>query len=906
MANADTSRRARLFRWLIAQSALAIVLSAAGCQFPAIDQSGQRIFSGGTTPLAHHDHGLFHHRGPAPAAGPVIVAPPAAVTPVVPAPAVAAPTCNPPVVVGPVQPAPQPLVAVPAVPVIPIQPVACGPQGNIQQTPLPPKIQVSGPVCPDANCPPAGPVLQVTPSRLVAPVNTEVLLAAGITDGRGYYVLRQPLEWMLAPDGVGHVMAVGKESHKGVSYALRHSPQKVDTDYVRAHTSTIEQTIDRGTPNPNDDVLLQKGQSFITVTSPTEGTSHVTVWAPKEHNWDRRQATATIHWVDARWQFPPCASGRAGQKQVLQTVVTRSDGAPVSGWIVRYEVVEGPEAVLTARGDRVAEVRTDGAGRATVDLLPRSLEPGITTVAIQVIRPAARGDLPQMVVGQGQTCVSWSTPGLAVTAIGPSTVAADGAVNYRVEVTNNGDLPTRGVVLSYTPPTGVTLLNSTPAAQAFGQRFQWTIGDLPGRTTVPIEVNCRAAVAADIRSCFRAESADGLSAEGCATTRVFANALSVRMTGPEAVEVGREAQFLVDITNTGSTTLTGLVATDTFDPGLSHVGGEPSPLRKAIVQPLAPGDTAKIALSFIVTQPGRHTHRLDVTAEGGHAAGARAVVTGTPAASAPPPVTPARLDVRVTGPRTQRAGEIAEYIVEVTNRGASAATNVTIDVLYGINLKLEAASGQFDEQPERRTMTWRVPQIAAGATVRKQFNCLCLNADDVPATVRITVASDQTRTAPQAAEARTTITPGATRPPVDPTRDPTGRAPVEPPAAGDLKVTIRELADPIVVGGKTTYIVEILNDRQVSDRDVTLKLEIPEGMQFATNRGPTEIVGVSRDGRTVEMKPVAEIRAGEALAAYQVEVSGQRPGKYKVRATVTSVRTPVGVSVEAETTVNAP
>ncbi len=905
MATAGTFRLSRLVRWLIVVSALAIVLASAGCQFPAIDPSGQRIFSGGSTPLAHHDHGLFHHRGPAPAAGPVIVAPPATAAPAAVAPA---PSC-PPVVVGPVvQPAPQPLVAVPAVPVIPIQPVACGPPGNIQQTPLPPKIQVSGPACPGgATSPPAGPVLQVTPSRLVAPVNTEVLLAAGITDGRGYYVLRQPLEWMLAPDGVGHVMAVGKESPKGLSYALRHSPQKVDTDYVRAHTSSIEQTIDRGTPNPSDDVLLQRGQSFITVTSPTEGTSHVTVWAPKEHNWDRRQTSATIHWVDARWQFPPCTSGRAGQKQVLETVITRSDGAPVSGWIVRYEVVEGPEAVLTARGDRVAEVRTDGSGRATVELLPRTLQPGITTVAIQVIRPASgRGELPQMVVGQGQTCVSWSTPGLAVTAIGPSTVAADGAVNYRVEVTNNGDLPTRGVTLSFTPPAGVTLLNSTPAAQAFGQRFQWTIGDLPARTTFPIEVNCRAAVAADIRSCFRAESADGLSAEGCATTRVFANALSVRMTGPEAVEVGGEAQFLVDITNTGSTALTGLVATDTFGPGLSHVGGEPSPVRKAIVQPLAPGETAKIALSFIVTQPGPHTHRLDVTADGGHAAGARAVVTGTAAASPPPPVTPAKLDVRVTGPRAQRAGQTAEYFVEVANRGASAATNVTIEVQYGINLKLEAASGQFDEQPERRTMTWRVPQIAAGATIRKQFNCLCLNPDERGASVTVTATSDQTRLAPVSSQATTIITPGATQPPVDPTRDPTGRAPVEPPAAGDLKISIRELADPIMVGGKTTYIVEILNDRQVSDRDVTLKLAIPDGMLFATSRGPTEIVGVSQDGRTVEMKPVAEIRAGEALAAYQVEVTGARPGKYKVRATVTSVRTPAGVSVEAETTVNAP
>jgi uncharacterized repeat protein (TIGR01451 family) len=736
-----------------------------------------------------------------------------------------------------------------------------------------------------------------------------VLLAAGITDGHGYYVLRQPLEWMLAPDGVGHVMAVGKESHKGLSYVLRHSPQKVDTDYVRAHTSSIEQTIDRGTHDPTDDVLLQKGQSFITVTSPTEGTSHITVWAPKEHNWDRRQTTATIHWVDARWQFPPLSQGRAGQKQALQTVITRSDGAPVVGWWVQYDVVDGPEAVLGPRGESSIRVRTDGAGRAVVDLIPRSLQPGITTVRIQIIRPAvAGGELPEMTVGQGQTAVSWSTPGLAVTAVGPSTVAADGAVSYRVDVTNNGDLPTPGVTLSYTPPTGVTFLNSTPAAQPFGQRYQWTIGDLPARTAVTVEVNCRAAVAADIRSCFRAESADRITAEGCATTRVFANALSVRMTGPEAIEVGREARFLVDITNTGSTTITGLVATDTFGPGLSHVGGEPSPVRKAIAQPLGPGETAKIALAFIVTQPGRHTHRLDVTADGNHAAGARAVVTGIPAAAPPSPVTPAKLDVKITGPRTQRAGQIAEYFVEVTNNGASAATNVAIEVQYGINLQLKAASGTFDEEPERRTMRWRVPQIAAGAASRKQLNCLCLNADDVPATVRVTVTSDQTRMTPQAAEARTTITPAA-QPPVDPGPGRTGQPPVEPPAAGDLKVTMRDQADPIMVGEKTTYVVEILNDRRVSDRDVTLKLELPDGMQFtreSRTRGPTGVASVSADGRTIEMTPVAELRAGEAPGAYQIEVAGARPGKYKVKATVSSLRTPTGASVEAETTVNVP
>jgi uncharacterized repeat protein (TIGR01451 family) len=151
--------------------------------------------------------------------------------------------------------------------------------------------------------------------------------------------------------------------------------------------------------------------------------------------------------------------------------------------------MEGP-APPSARGERATLVRTDAAGLATAELLPRSTEPGITTIGIQVIRPSSdRNDVAEMVVGQGITSVSWSAPGLSVRAVGPSLVASDGAVSYRVEVTNSGDLPTRGVTLSYTPPTGVSVLNSTPAGQQFGQRYEWRLGDLPARTTTAIELN---------------------------------------------------------------------------------------------------------------------------------------------------------------------------------------------------------------------------------------------------------------------------------------------------------------------------------------------------------------------------------------------------------------------------------
>ncbi|MEX2174565.1 MAG: hypothetical protein WD872_09395 [Pirellulaceae bacterium] len=860
-----------------ARSLAALSLLLAGCQFPAIDPTGQQIFSGNSTSIAHHDllGGLLHHQREPAAAAASLCAPPQ------------------PVAVGPI-------VAIPVnpLPVVPFQPVACTAPGAIRQTPLPPPLQITRPAC-ASDAIAAGPILRVTPARIVAPIHTEVVLAAGMTDGQGYYVMRQPIEWMLAQDGVGQVMAVGKESPLNISHLLRHSPQKVATDYVRAHTSTIAQTLDRGTPGRADDVYLEKGQSWITVSSPTEGTSHVTVWAPQEQTWERRQATATIYWVDAVWQFPPPAAARAGEKQVLTTVVNRSGGAPVAGWIVRYEVLEGPAAVFSARGDTALEVRTDAAGRATVELLPRAMQPGITTVGIQVIRPATgRGDLPQMVVGQGQTAVSWSTPGLAVTAVGPSTVAADGAVSYRVEVTNNGDLPTPGVKLSYTPPAGVTVLNSTPAAQAFGQRFEWRIGDLPARTTSVVELNCRAAVAADIRSCFRAASSDRLSAEGCATTRVFANALSVKMTGPEAVEVGSEAKFLIDITNTGAGTLTNIVASDTFDPGLTHAQGEPSPLRRALDQSLAPGETYRMAISLVVTQPGRHSHRLDVTADGGQTAGARAVVTGTAAA---PIATPPQLSVRVTGPRTQRAGDVGQFFVEVANAGSSPATGVQIDVRYGISLDLVEATRGHQDDPQRRSTRWSIAELAGGETIRRQLNLRGLNADESGAFVSASVVSDQTRVAPVSDVTQTILTPGVARPPVPPT---TTRPPADPPVAGRLKVTIGDLFDPIMLGGKTTYIVTITNESTAADQEVMLSLQLADGLEFIRATGPTGVAASLPNG--IELAPIAEIRPGETLAPYRIEVSGLKAGTHAAQVQVTSSRLPTGATAQTDTTVNMP
>jgi uncharacterized repeat protein (TIGR01451 family) len=646
-------------------------------------------------------------------------------------------------------------------------------------------------------------------------------------------------------------------------------------------------------------VYLQKGQSWISITSPTEGQTSVVVWTPKEQNWDRRKATATIYWVDAAWKLPPNATVRAGQPQPLMTVLSRASGEPIAGWIVRYEVIDGPPASF-GRGAPYVEVRTDVRGVAVADLAPASMEPGITTIRVQIIRPGIRPGDSQMIVGQGTVGVQWTTPGLSVRALGSSAALADGAIGYRVEVTNNGDLMTHNVALSFTPPTGVTVLNSTPIHQTFGQRLEWRIGDLPPGTTSVVEVNCRAAVAGSVRSNFLATSAEVPRTEQGVQTEVRTNALVVKMVGPEAAEVGREAKFLIDVTNNGPTAVTNVTATDTFEPGLSHTGGERSPLVRPIPI-IQPGQTERFAISFVVAQPGRHCHRLDVTADGGHAAGARACVTGTAAV-----VTPPQLSVRVSGPPSNRTGEVAPYSVEIKNNGTAPATNVVLTINWGANLQLTEATSGHDDNISQLMTRWRIAQLATGETQTRRLNFVCRAPDPQGAIVRATVASDQTSAVMN--QAATMISSGVAGP-----QPPQSAAPIQPDAArspegagaANLGLTASATANPIPAGAVTTLVIGITNERSVSDRDVSLSVQaLDDGVTLrVSGTSPTPVATAS--ATAIDFAPIREMRPGEQLVTpYRLEARGMKPGTHKVRVSATSALNSAGASTDVDVVVN--
>ena len=910
--------------------AAAVLCAVGGCAIPAFDRNGERIFSGSTTQLASVKDCplLAHHQPPAPVpTGPPVAGP---IGPVV-GPMTGCGPPAPPLVVAPPPP--------PAIIAVPMTPAACAAAPvpvpkpcQVQPTPLP--VQQCAAPLPADSCD-SGPQLKLTPNRVVAPIGSEVVLSAGICGKDGYLVMRQPIEWMLAQDGAGQIVAVGQESPHHASYFLRNSPQKVTPQYALAHTSTISQCIDRGTKDPSDDIQLLKGQSWISVTSPKEGASYVTVWTPKEHNFERRRAQATIYWVDAIWSFPPCSVATIGTRtgHRLVTTVKRSGGDPVAGWVVRYEVLDGPEAILgsvngmnggNVGNARQADVRTDIKGVAVADLIPRTNQAGITTVRVQIVRPAS-GDIPEMIVGQGTTSVSWSAPGLSVNAVGPTTIPGDGLLSYEVSVHNTGDQATQGVVLKFTPPSNVSVLNSSPSAEMYGNRLEWRIGDLQARGRATVKVNCRAAVDGDLRSTFMAVTSDGnLKAEGTAATRVFRQALAVRMNGPDSVEVGKRATFQIEITNTGSEVLRNVTLTDRFPQELVHAEGQASPIVKTIGD-LQPGQKINSpGVTFIVTRPGQHSHRLDVTADGNQSATARGVVTGIQSQ-----IQPARLQLRLSQPQQVKVGETGELIAEVTNVGGSLARNAKLSISYSPNFAADRATPGHQVDEGRRTLTWTIDQLAAGAVQSRQLNLRGVAADD-RAFAQITLTPENGQ--PETRQVNITIIGGGRATPVPmpapvPMPMPMGEGPAQVPQpmqprvdiprqqskettlpAGNLEVSLSQSANPIPQGGTTRYLVRIKNDASGADENLQITLLLPEGLKFKRLvTGEQKIYQLQDAGMgTVTLTPIALVRAREDLPLLQIEVEGAKPGMHTFQVELRSKRNTKPITRERTTTVNMP
>ncbi|MGQ9576720.1 MAG: hypothetical protein ACUVUC_15540 [Thermoguttaceae bacterium] len=767
--------------------------------------------------------------------------------------------------------------------------------------------------------------LLLTPRSSVAPVGSEVVLLAAVRGPDNYLRTNERVEWSISAGSVGQFVDLDRGTYWDLMLGDFTCPRKISSTLAVGSTSRRHLRLTRGTPDPSDDVLVARGQTWITVSSPVEGTTYVTAYARRVYGWERHKQTAAVHWVDAQWRLPAPAITAAGTRQVLTTTVSRlSDQSGCAGWRVRYTISGGPPAGFAPSGAQTVEVETDSAGQASVEILQQQPVAGTSRVDIQVIRPMPphAGAATGLVLGTGSTLVSWSGPGMTLRKRGPLAGTPGAALTYRLEVSNPGDLPAEGVVLADQIPEGASYLTSDPPGQLTDRSVVWQLGRLAPGASRTVEISIRAERAGTLRSCAEATTADGLRARDCLSTTISPTGaagippislptppigapgveappagLEVRLVGPDQVRVGQNARFVIVLTNRGQTAASGLALYLVFDPGLVHQQAKlRNELRRLLPGVLAPGESAQVEVEFFVAKAGQLCQTVEATGSGGLRATARKCVTAVEgpapgaAAAIPGPPTPSadRIVLKLTSDvASATVGQTVKFIIDLTNKDPKPLTNVKLGTSLDPALVPQVASKGF--QKDALGLWWTLPALPPGQMHRFEIHCKCAKAA-LEACLRVQVSSQEGAQAQQSVCVAIREPGAGLFPPA---------APSGPPP---LDLTLRTYHEPVSLGRELTYLVSVANRGQTDQTQVTVTVELPPELI------PVPVGTVGPAGRTIQrqlvaFEPVSRLAPGGALE-YRVRAQARKPGKVRVVAAVTSQSLREPNTAELWTTIN--
>lgn len=700
--------------------------------------------------------------------------------------------------------------------------------------------------------------IEVRPIESTNPVQTQHVIVATVYDADGKPRRHRRVEWML--EGVGNIVEVDESGiFPGRGY-------KVDNRYAVSYTDYGEHKITRGNGNPNDDFIIRPGQTWCVITSAVEGDSHVTVYAPGISNWDKHKVFVTKHWVDAEWVMPPPAVNRVGTEHTFTTNIFRhTDKQPLANYRVRYRILDGPPAVFVPSRTQEAVAVSDLSGNANATLAQVAPAPGINRIGIEIIRPPdpCSPSGAGIVIGRGETTKEWIAPQVALTKTGPATASLNQEIPYTIVVSNTGRVEVQAMTVRDPVPEGLQYVRSEPPATLEGNILAWTLGGLNPGQAHTLQVVFRGLRVGQVTNTATVATVEGQRAENSAVTQITAPKLDVAKTGPADGLVGVPITYQITVTNSGSGAATNVVLSDTFDQALEHEQRtNPVELRLGT---LSPGESKTIPLSLMPRQAGRLVNRVRATADGGLAAQAEHTVS----------VRQAQLSIAKTGPSARYVDRPATWDIRVSNPGDVPLANVVVRDQLPPELTFTSATegGQFADGQ----VVWNIGTLQPREQKLVQLTTKC--AQMTPRALNVAVAT------------------------ADPGIRVQAEAGLEIRGLPAFRLEVVDVDDPIEVGARSTYKIEVHNQGTLPGNQVQIVAKVPKEMRILKADGPTKPI---IQGQVVTFPPVDSLQPKQSLT-YSVEVEALAPGDVRFTAELYSLTLGKDPVIEQEsTTIYAP
>lgn len=286
-------------------------------------------------------------------------------------------------------------------------------------------------------------------------------------------------------------------------------------------------------------------------------------------------------------------------------------------------------------------------------------------------------------------------PILTCEKCGPEQVCPGDAVNYSITVSNSGSCVAEDVVITDNLPPEVE--HSTCQ-----RTLTFKLGNLAPCDSKTINI-CTTAVKrgkATNTAVVTACNADTTSCQW--TTCICCCAVDLKKTGPKEVAIGKNADYVITVTNTGDLPLTEVVVTDYAPSATSIVTANGATVNgnQAVwrLRELKPGDQTTFNLTLTTCTPGCFTNKVNVD----NCQQCRACAEFTTRWKGRP-----ALNACITSSDNAICvGDRTSYTVTVVNQGSEADTNVNVVLRFPNEIVPTAASGDAKGVVSGQTVTF--------------------------------------------------------------------------------------------------------------------------------------------------------------------------------------------------------
>jgi hypothetical protein len=666
--------------------------------------------------------------------------------------------------------------------------------------------------------------IEVRPLRSTNPVGTQHLVIATVLDDEGTPRRKRRVEWML--EGVGSIVEVDESGY------LAGRGYKVDNRYAVSYTDMFEHTITRGNEDPTDDFLISPGQSWCIVSSPEEGISRLTVFAPEIYDWEKRKVEVEVHWANAQWQFPQPATVRAGSQHPLTTHIFRhSDRVPLPNYRVRYTVLDGPPAVLLPNQTREAIATTDQTGNATLNVGQLQLQPGVNKIGVEIIRPAdpTNPGTPPVALARYETSIDWQAPQLALNLEGPKDIVVNEEVPATLVVSNTGKVDAQRGQVRMAIPQGMSFVRSDPPPdREQGGYLYWTLASLGGGRQQNIQATFKAQNKGTFTTTAQAVTTDGLRADTSTSFRADTAQIKVRIDGLTSASVNERVPMRITVENpSGGTAHNVRLEVNSAD-GMEFETRDNLFDRTVnqTIPSIGPGDSRTFPLTALARKPGKLAAKATAKTNGGLTS------EGEWAAA----FQNAMIAIRRTGPATVALGRDAEWSIRVRNEGDVALSSVMIRERLPAELSFRGASngGQFDSRANE--VLWNLGAMPRGEEVTLRYSAVGARMTTRGVVTTIATAASNLEKSEQST--------------------------VEVLGVPALRVEAMSDFNPIEVGRRLNYTIRVTNTGTLALDSVGVIADVPKELRSLDALGPRR---GTINGQVVTFPVIESIAPGQTV-----------------------------------------